>query len=123
MKLTYFFRHLDFSKALTEYTKEQLLEVSRFLLKDGFGHAHYSKVHHQFCVEIAVNTRERYFKAKAHDTDPYAAVDQAIAKLETQFKKVKKVIKNHKRPELSRQGRMKHMNHQFEFTPRFKKAA
>jgi putative sigma-54 modulation protein len=123
MKLTHTFRHLDHSESLEQYATQGILEVSRFLLKGGHGSVEYSKRGHIFCINVAINTREKYFKASAENDDVYAAVDEAISKLGSQIMKVKKTIKNHKRPELSKEGRLKRLNSQFEVATRYKKAA
>ncbi len=123
MKLKHTFRHLDVSSSLSDYSQLRILEISRFLLKDGQGSAHYSKSQSQFCVEITINTPHKYFKASAEGDDIYAAVDEVIAKLGRQLLKTKKAIKNHKRPELSRRGRLNQLNGQLEFAPRLKKVA
>ncbi|MGZ3771059.1 MAG: ribosome hibernation-promoting factor, HPF/YfiA family [Bdellovibrio sp.] len=116
MKLNYTFKHLDHSDSLVTYTEERILEISRFLLKDGNGAVYYSKQKNEFCVEVSVNTREKYFKATANGLDVYAAVDEAMSKLEKQFLKISKQYKNHKKPELTKGRR-------FELPIRFKKAA
>lgn len=123
MKLTYTFRHLDSSETLQQFTAERLLEISRFLLKGGHGTVQYSKHHHLFRVEVAINTREKFFKASAENEDIYAAVESVLNKLEKQFLKVKRTFKNHKRPELSKEGRLKRLNAQFEPAMRYKKSA
>ncbi len=123
MKLKHTFRHLDVSDSLTEYSQRRIVEISRFLLKEGQGSAHYSKSNHNFCVEITINTPHKYFKASAEGEDIYGAVDEVVSKLERQLLKSKKAVKNHKRPELSRTGRMNHVNRQMEFAPRLKKVA
>lgn len=123
MKLSHTFRHLDVSESLIEYSNERISEISRFLLKDGHGSLHYSKSQHLFCVEVSINTHEKYFKASAAQPNVYLAVDEVVAKLEKQFLKIRKAYKNHKRPELSREGRLKRLNSRFEQLSRFKKAA
>lgn len=116
MKLNYTFKHLDHSDSLVSYTEERIQEISRFLLKDGNGSVYYSKQRNEFCVEVSVNTREKYFKATASGIDIYSAVDNAMEKLERQFLKTSKQYKNHKKPELSKGRR-------HEQPIRFKKAA
>ncbi|MBX3035007.1 MAG: ribosome-associated translation inhibitor RaiA [Bdellovibrionaceae bacterium] len=123
MKLNFAFKHLDRSEALEKYTKESLEGIGRFLLKDGYGSVYYSKTNHEFCVEVSVNTREKYFRAVALNSDPYQAVDAVMSKLEKQFLKTRKVVQNHKHPELSRTGKLDQMNGQFEVNLRMKKAA
>ncbi|WP_415063900.1 ribosome hibernation-promoting factor, HPF/YfiA family [Bdellovibrio sp.] len=116
MKLNYTFKHLDHSESLENYTAEKMSEVGRFLLKEGYGSVYFSKQKNEFCVEISVNTREKYFKATAYGTDVYGAVDSAAEKIEKQFLKTSKQYKNHKKPELTKEGRL-------EQVMRWKKAA
>lgn len=123
MRLKHAFRHLDVSTAVTNYTQSRVMEISRFLLKEGDGSVYYSKMNHAFCVEISINTPHKYFKASSESEDIYAAVDEVVAKLERQLLKTKKAIKNHKRPELSRAGRMNQINSQLELVTRLKKVA
>ena len=106
MKLTYTFKHLDHSNSLQEYTEQRMVEIGRFLLKDGSGNVYYSKQKNEFCVEISVNTREKYFKATSYASDIYEAVDSVVDKLERQFLKNSKQHKYHKKPELSKEGRL-----------------
>lgn len=106
MKLNFTFKHLDHSESLVNYAEEKLSDVGRFLLKEGYGNVYISKQKSEFCIEVSVNTREKYFKASAYGTDPYTAVDVATEKLEKQFLKINKQAKYHKKPELSKEGRL-----------------
>lgn len=116
MKLNYTFKHIDTSESLISYTRDRISEVGRFLLKEGFANVYFSKHKNEFCVEVSVNTHERYFKATAYGLDVYAAVDAVAEKLEKQFLKIKSQVKNHKKPELTKEGR-------FDLMMRYKKAA
>lgn len=116
MKLNYTFKNLDHSESLVEYTEEKMADISRFLLKEGHGTSHYSKSKSEFCVELTVNTREKYFKATSAGPDVYAAVDAAVEKLQRQVLKISKQYKNHKKPELAKAGRVEQFR-------RLKKAA
>ncbi|QDK36825.1 ribosome hibernation-promoting factor, HPF/YfiA family [Bdellovibrio sp. NC01] len=116
MKLNYTFKHLDHSDSLETYTAERMEEIGKFLLKEGYGNVYFSKTKNEFCVEVSVNTREKYFKASGFSVDVYAAVDSVVEKLEKQFLKNTKLHKDHKKPELSREGRL-------ETAIRFRKAA
>ncbi|WII73439.1 ribosome-associated translation inhibitor RaiA [Bdellovibrio sp. 22V] len=106
MKLNYTFKHLDHSDSLVTYTEEKISEISKFLLRDGYGSVYFSKQKNEFCVEVSVNTREKYFKATAFSPDVYGAVDAVAEKLEKQFLKISKQYKNHKRPELTKEGKL-----------------
>lgn len=123
MKLNYTFKHLDSSVALQEHTQTRLDEVGRFLLKDGFGQVVYSKHNHEFTVEISLNTHERYFRATAYSNDPYQAVDECCLKLEKQFLKTRKLMQDHKKHWLSKEGRLNRVNSRMEHSFRYKKAA
>ena len=91
-------------------------EVGRFLLKEGYGNVYFSKQKNEFCVEVSVNTRQKYFKATAYGPDVYGAVDAVSEKLEKQFLKISKQFKNHKKPELTKEER-------WSYPVRWKKAA
>lgn len=114
MKLNYTFKHLDHSDALVEYTTGKMDEVGKFLLKEGYGNVYFSKTKNEFCVELTVNTHEKYFKATCYNMDVYTAVDSAVDKLEKQFLKVRKIMQHHKKPELSREGRIEQLNDRLE---------
>lgn len=123
MKLSFTFKHLDRSEALEKHTVEQLESIGRFLLKDGYGTVYVSKQNHEFCVEMSVNTREKYFRAVGLNNDPYKAVDVAIERLEKQFLKTRKLVQNHKSPEQSKAGKLGQMNDRFEVANKLRKAA
>lgn len=123
MKLNFTFKHLDRSEALENHTVDRMENIGRFLLKDGYGNVYFSKQKHEFCVEVSVNTREKYFRAVSSHEDPYLAVDAVVEKLEKQFLKNRKVVQDHKKPELSKTGRLDQLNERFETKVRFRKAA
>lgn len=116
MKLNFTFKHLDHSDSLVNYTEEKLADVGRFLLKEGYGNVYVSKQKNEFCIEVSINTREKYFKAAAYGTDVYAVADLVSDKLETQILKLNKQVKSHKKPEASKEARV-------EQAMRLKKAA
>lgn len=123
MKTSYTFRHLDHSEALLAYTNERVEQIGKFLLKEGHGNVYFSKQKNEFCVEISVNTAQKYFKATSYNTDIYAAVDAVVTKLEKQFLKSRKLMQDHKKFELSKQGQMEHLNERLEYHIRYRKAA
>ncbi len=123
MKMVFTFKRLDRSEALEEYARHRIAEISQFLLKDGLGQVYFSKVKNVFRAEVKVNSRERYFKAQSENVDAYSAIDLVVSKLERQFLKTRKLHKNHKKFELSKEGKMRHLNSQFEYVGRFRKAA
>ena len=122
MKSNYTFKHLDYSESLVNYTNQKLDEIGQFLLKGGSCNVYYSKDQHEFQVEVSINTKQKYFKATASAVDIYVAVDLMADKLERQFLKVKDIYTNHKKFDLSKEGRMNELNDQFELQPKWKKA-
>ena len=121
MKSNYTFKHLDYSKSLVDYTNEKLNEIGQFLLKDGRSTIYFSKNHHEYVVEISMNTKQKFFKATASATDIYVAVDLMSDKLEKQFLKVKEIYQNHKKFDLSKEAKFQDVNNQMEYQPKFKK--
>lgn len=96
MKMSFVFKHLDHSESLQEYAHGRIDQTLQFLLKQGFGHCHFSKTRSFFNVEIVVNTKVKFFKSRAESQDIYVAVDEAITKLEKQVMKSRKTNKSHK---------------------------
>jgi putative sigma-54 modulation protein len=123
MKLNYTFKHLDHSDSLVNYTEGKMEEIGKFLLKEGYGNVYYSKIKTEFCVEVTVNTREKYFKATSYNLDVYTAVDLVVEKLEKQFLKTRKIVQDHKKPELSREGKIEQLNSRLEFEAKSGKKA
>ena len=123
MKSNYTFKHLDHSQSLVQYTNQKLDEVGKFLLKDGRCNVYFWKDHHEFYVEVSVNSKQKFFKASANATDIYVAVDMMADKLEKQFLKVKEIYLNHKKFDLSKEGKLHEYNSQFDHNPRWKKSA
>ena len=123
MKLNYTFKHLDHSDALVKYADEKMEEIGKFLLKEGYGNVYFSKTKNEFCVEVTVNTREKYFKATSYNMDAYTAVDFVVDKLEKQFLKTRKIVQTHKKPDLSREGKIEQLNSRLEYEARNGKKA
>lgn len=96
MNMTFVFKHLDHSDSLQEYAMNRLEQTLQFLLKEGAGHCHFSKTKLLFRVEIVVNTRLKFFKSSDENQDVYAAVENAIVKLEKQVMKTRQLHKSHK---------------------------
>ncbi len=96
MKISFVFKHLDHSESLQEYAHGRIDQTLQFLLKQGAGHCHFSKTRSFFSVEIVVNTKVKFFKARAEATDIYSAVDEAVSKLEKQIMKSRKTNKSHR---------------------------
>ena len=121
MKSNFTFKHLDYSESLVDYTNSKLDEIGQFLLKDGRSNVFYSKNQHEFVVEVSINTKQKFFKASATAPDAYVAVDLLVDKLEKQFLKIKEIYVDQKKPHLSKEGKLRDYNSQFEFQPKWKR--
>ncbi len=123
MRVQITFKHLDQSLNLEEYTKEKLTKTGRFLLKDAFAHVYFSKFRGRFKAEISMNTKERYLRGSGMAGDIYQAIDEAMDKIQKQLLKIRKVNKHHKKPHLSKEGKLKSLNTQLEYSWPYRKAA
>ena len=123
MKSNYTFKHLDYSESLVKYTNEKLDEIGKFLLKEGRCTVYYWKDHHEFHCEVSINSKKKFFKAQGTATDIYVAVDLMIDRMERQFLKVKEIYQDHKKFDLSKEGRIGEINEQMEYQPRGRKVA
>lgn len=123
MKSAYTFKHLDYSDSLVEYTDQKLNEIGKFLLKEGRCTVYFWKNNHEFHAEITLHSKEKFFKAEASSKDIYVAVDLMAEKLEKQFLKVKEIYMDHKKFDLSKEGKMHDYNNRFEYNPRNRKSA
>lgn len=123
MKLTFNFKHLDYSKSLELYTQEMVDKISFLLLKEELGQVLFSKSKNDFVIEITIPSKQKYFKAEARHFDVYSAVDLAVDKLEKQLLKINKINKHHKKVHLSKWGKLETLNSRFEVKVKYRKAA
>lgn len=123
MKLTFNFKHLDYSKSLELYTQEMVDKISFLLLKEELGQVLFSKSKNDFVIEITIPSKQKYFKAEARHFDVYSAVDLAVDKLEKQLLKINKINKHHKKVHLSKWGKLETLNSRFEVKAKYRKAA
>jgi putative sigma-54 modulation protein len=117
MKYQFTFRHVDISQSLTSYAEEQFERISRHLLKDCRWQVFFSMGRYDCQVDVSVNSPWGHFKATSRCADFYEAVDEAAHKLERQFQKKKEQNQHHRKPELSRIGRLEDVNEALEYHP------
>jgi putative sigma-54 modulation protein len=96
MKITVTFRHLDPTPALKTYAIDKTAHVEKLLMKP-------EQAHWMLCVdkkrqiaECDILANGKHFIAKEAAEDLYAAMDEVIAKLASQARKVKGKVKSHK---------------------------
>ena len=111
------YRHVEVSHSLNQYAETQFQELGRFLPTDSRWQVVFSMDRYQYNVEVAVQTPWGHFKAVGKASDFYLAVDLASEKISKQFKKQKDLHQYHKKPELSRTGKLEHVNEALEYQP------
>ncbi|MES3039267.1 MAG: ribosome-associated translation inhibitor RaiA [Bdellovibrionota bacterium] len=105
MQLKFTFKHLDSSEFIKNHTQESMDQIEVFLLKESMGHVTFSKVKGEFLVEFDVHSKQKHFHAKARHENIYTAVHEALHRLERQFIKVKKIYRNHKNADQTKEAR------------------
>lgn len=125
MKCRFTFHHVDTSRALQEYTQDQMDRLERVRLRDGQCQVHYSKGRYDCQVELIANGPWGRCKSTGIGDDFYHAVDAAVEKLSRQLRKKKDQLRHHKAPERSREARLERVNESLEYdnNPYFKKPA
>jgi len=89
--ITVTFRHLAPSDALRDHARKKLMAILG--LVPGATDAHIilatASHHHRQSAEVVVHGASSHLSAHAETDDMYAAVDQAVAKLDRQVRKLK----------------------------------
>ena len=106
MKFGHSFKHHDVSEALIRYAEEKMKKLFRFEIKPGTAHFTYSSQRHHCLVEVNLTGGEHVFRAKAKEDDWHTSVDCVVERLEIQMKKRKNVVKAHRYPQKSREGKL-----------------
>ena len=104
LEITVSARHTDISPALRAAAEEKIGRLGRFL--DGMrAEVHFleernPRIPEKEICEVTMDGGGRHVRAKAAATDPFAAIDLAVAKLEQQLHrlKTKQVLRNHQGP-------------------------
>lgn len=124
MKAQHTYKHIDRSESLEKFVDQRLREVERFLLKQGMAQIVYGKQKGLFTIEVTLSSKEKYFKSTEEGVEIYAAVSEALNKLEKQILKTRKINTNHKKYDLSKRGKLDRVNERFEHQmAKWKKAA
>ncbi len=117
MKFQFNFHQVDVSQALREYSEGQFNKAGLLLLKSSQWKVFYSMRRHECHVSVSVQCGWGHFKASAASNDFYGSVDEVAQKLERQFLKRKEVLQHHKKPELSKRGKMSRLTPAMESHP------
>lgn len=107
MEFKYSFHQIPHSDFVVQAVEDKIGHSMRYLLGHGTVHVNFGKRGHEFSIAIAIRgAGGAYYKASATCENLYAAIDLVQDKLERQFEKRRKRIKNHKHPSLSKEGRL-----------------
>lgn len=106
MEFKYTFRQIPHSDFVVQAVEDKIGHSMRYLFGHGTVHVSFGKKGHAFTIGISIKGNGTYYKASATCDNLYAAIDLVQDKLEKQFRKHIKKLKNHKLFPLSKEGRM-----------------
>ena len=94
LEITVSARHIDISPALRQAAEEKIGRLSRFLGGMERAEVHFSEERNQRIVEkeiceVHLEGGGHHVRCKVASADAFAAIDQAVAKLEHQLHKLK----------------------------------
>jgi putative sigma-54 modulation protein len=125
MQFKHTFKNLDISDSLRAYSEESFSKISPYLINTFNWQISYSMSKTEYRVEVLVRNPHKHYKVDVCAENLYKAVDLCCEKLEKQFHKTKEQLQNHKKFDLSKQGKLLQINPRLEFTSpmKSKKAA
>lgn len=107
MDFKYSFHQIPYSDFMVQAVEDKIGHSMRYLFVHGTVQVSFGKRGHEFSIGISIKgSGNRYYKASATCENLYAAIDLVQDKLEKQFRKHRKKVKNHKHYQLSKEGRM-----------------
>lgn len=101
MQFQFSFQHMDTSPALQDYTEEKIREkIQKFVTKPIEAHVFFSVVRHEQRVHCSLRGGDGFNVEVEHScNDMYGSVDHMVDKLQSQLKKQKEKLKEHKHKE------------------------
>jgi len=96
MPITITGRHVEITEALREHVTEKLGHACKLLDKITSAHVTISVEKARHLVEVVIQSHGATLHAKEETHDMYSSIDQAVDKIETQAKRLKDRIKDHK---------------------------
>lgn len=89
-------RHVEVTESLREHVTERLAHACKLLDKITSTHVTVSVEKNRHSVEVVIHSHGATLHAKEETHDMYSSIDQAVDKIETQAKRLKDRIKDHK---------------------------
>jgi len=108
MDFKFSFHQIPHSEFIVNAVETKIGRSLKYIFGDSQVKVAVGKKGYEFSIGVTLNGRAGIcYKASAKAENLYAAIDLVQDKLERQFKKNRKKLQNHKRPTLSKAGRMK----------------
>ncbi len=89
-------RHVEITEALRDHVTERLGHACKLLDKITSSHVTISVEKNRHLVEVVIQSHGATLHAKEETHDMYSSIDQVVDKIETQAKRLKDKIKDHK---------------------------
>jgi putative sigma-54 modulation protein len=105
MQVSVTFRNIQATEALKSYAREKVGRVQRHINQPVDAHVVLFRERFLNVAEIVLSANGRPLKCLARDDDMYAAIDEAIDKLDRQIRKYAEKRKDHRPPEVRRAKR------------------
>lgn len=96
MPITITGRHVEITEPLREHMTEKLGHACKLLDKISSAHVTISVEKNRHLVEVTIHSHGATLHAKEETHDMYSSIDQAVDKIETQAKRLKEKLKDHK---------------------------
>jgi len=96
MPITITGRHIEITEALRDHLTEKLAHACKLLDKITSTHVTIAVEKNRHIVEVVIHSHGATLHAKEETHDMYSSIDQAVDKIETQAKRLKDKIKDHK---------------------------
>lgn len=107
MEYKFYFNQIPHSDFITNAVQTKIDRSIQHILGGEQAKVTVGKKGYEFTIAITVNGRGGiYYKASAKAENLYAAIDLLQDKLEKQINKQRKKVQNHKKPALSKEGRI-----------------
>jgi putative sigma-54 modulation protein len=97
MQFSVTFRHMDATESLKEYARDRLLKIKKYLPDPIAVHVVLSTVRHTHRVDVNLQLHDGFTIAGSEATeDMYSALDLVSAKIESQVRRHKDKLRQHK---------------------------
>ncbi|MEI6806276.1 MAG: ribosome-associated translation inhibitor RaiA [Myxococcaceae bacterium] len=96
MQISVTFRHIDATEPIKQHAIDKMMHLKKYLDDAAQVHVVLSIEKHAQRADIQVSSHGMMMRGKEDSSDLYNSIDRAIQKLETQIKRYKDKLSNHK---------------------------